>query len=102
MFRFTTLRATALTLAGSALLLLSNPVFAQESPQITPQQAQMLKQMKKGFRQSMGRDPTAEEEQQFLAAMGNTQIKLLGAIAGLTSAQFDRPPQASRTRCPRP
>lgn len=102
MFRFTTLRATALTLAGSALLLLSNPVFAQESPQITPQQAQMLKQMKKGFRQSMGRDPTAEEEQQFLAAMGNTQIKLLGAIAGLTSAQFDRPPAGQPNPMPAP
>ncbi|WP_449446575.1 hypothetical protein [Thermomonas brevis] len=102
MFRFTTLRATALTLAGSALLLLSNPVFAQESPQITPQQAQMLKQMKNGFRQSMGRDPTAEEEQQFLAAMGNTQIKLLGAIAGLTSAQFDRTPAGQPNPMPAP
>lgn len=102
MSRFTTLRTAALTFAGTTLLLLSNPVFAQETPQITPQQAQMLKELKKSFRQSMGRDPTAEEQQRLLAAMGNAQIQLLGAMAGLKSAQFDRSPAGQPNPMPTP
>ena len=73
MSRFAMLRATTLALSA-ALLVLSNPVPAQEAQQMTPQQEQMLKELKKTFRKNFGRDPSPEEQQQFMASANRMQI----------------------------
>lgn len=96
MLRIATLRASVFAIVGTLLLLLPGHAPAQESQQATPQQQQMLKQMREMFRKSMGRDPTAEEQQQFLDAASRTQIQMLGAVTGLRGMQM--PPVSSMSQ----
>ena len=98
MSKFTVLRATSLAITSAAILLLSNPLPAQEAQQMTPQQEQMLKEMKKMFRKNFGRDPSPEEQQQFMASASRTQIQMMGAIAGLSSGRFSPNPQQAQSQ----
>lgn len=94
MSRFAALRATSLAIASATLLLFSLQAPAQQAPQMTPEQAQLLKQMKEMYRKTFGREPTAEEQQQFFEAAGRSQARLMGAMAGLSGMQFGLPAQS--------
>ena len=90
-------RATGLSgiLTALVLLLGQSAALAQEPAAPTAQQQQMLAQMRDMFRKSMGRDPTADEERQFLEAAGRTQMQVMGAIAGLRGTETATPAVAS-------